>query len=153
MNRRTVLMGLLVATSASVSLGAANGLSAQAEEPAGLQEDPIFSSLFPPELIMQHRRAIGLNDEQRDAISRLIGDVQGRVTALQWELLDEIEDLVSITGPERVDLDRSIDQMGDVLDKEKEIKQAHLEMLVRIKNLLSSEQQAMLTELRRRGAG
>jgi Spy/CpxP family protein refolding chaperone len=146
-------MGLLVATSASVGLGAANGLSAQAEEAAALQADPIFSSLFPPELIMQHRRAIGLSDEQRDAISRLIGDVQGRVTALQWELLDEIEDLGSITGRERVDLDRSIDQLGDVLDKEKEIKQAHLEMLVRIKNLLSSEQQTMLTELRRRGAG
>ena len=84
MNRRTVLMGLLVATSASLGLGATKGLSAQAEEPAALQEDPIFSSLFPPELIMQHRRAIGLSDEQRDAISRLIGDVQGRVTALQW---------------------------------------------------------------------
>ena len=153
MNRRTVLMGLLVATSASVGLGAANGLSAQAEEAAALQADPIFSSLFPPELIMQHRRAIGLSDEQRDAISRLIGDVQGRVTALQWELLDEIEDLGSITCRERVDLDRSIDQLGDVLDKEKEIKQAHLEMLVRIKNLLSSEQQTMLIELRRRGAG
>jgi len=153
MNRRTVLMGLLVAASASVGFGAMNGVAGQAEEAAAIQEDPIFSSLFPPELIMQHRRAIGLSDEQRDAISRLIGDVQGRVTALQWELLDEVEDLASVTGRERVDLDRSIDQLGDVLDKEKEIKQAHLEMLVRIKNLLSSEQQAMLSELRRRGAG
>jgi Spy/CpxP family protein refolding chaperone len=34
------------------------------------------------------------------------------------------------------------------LDTEKQIKQAHLEMLIRIKNLLSPEQQATLEELR-----
>lgn len=120
------------------------------EAAAALAEDPIFASLYPPELIMQHRRAIGLDDQQRDAISRLIADLQGRVLAMQWELLDEIEELGEVTAGRRVDLDRAIDQMGDVLEKEKEIKQAHLEMLVRIKNLLSPEQQGMLDELRGR---
>ena len=78
----------------------------------------------------------------------MISDLQGRVLSLQWELLDEMQELGSITGGNRVDLDRAIDQMGDVLDKEKEIKQAHLEMLVRIKNLLTPQQQARLRELR-----
>ena len=48
----------------------------------------------------------------------------------------------------RVDLDRALDQLDEVLGTEKEIKQAHLEMLVRIKNLLSAEQQAALERLR-----
>ncbi len=119
---------------------------AQQEQTAA--EDPLFATLFPPELIMQHRRAIGLTDEQRDAISQLIGNLQGRVVRLQWDLLDEVQRLAEITAGTRIDLDRSLDQIGNVLDTESEIKQAHLEMLVRIKNLLSAEQQATLERLR-----
>jgi Spy/CpxP family protein refolding chaperone len=121
------------------------GLSAQE---ATLPADPLFETLFPPELIMQHRRAIGLTDAQRDAISGLLGSLQGRVVRLQWELLDEMQRLTEIIGSSRVDLDRALDQLGNVLDTEKEIKQAHLEMLIRIKNLLSADQQASLERLR-----
>jgi Spy/CpxP family protein refolding chaperone len=129
-----------------------DSVSAQEQPPnaPALQEDPMFSTLFTPELIMQHRRAIGLTDEQRDGISRLISNVQARILSMQWELLDEVEELGSITGQPRVDLDRAIDQMGSVLDKEKQIKQAHLEMLIRIKNLLTPQQQAQLAALRPR---
>lgn len=123
-------------------------LAQQAQQAQSVGEDPLFTTLFPPELIMQHRRAIGLTDEQRDAISQLIGNLQGRVVRLQWDLLDEIQRLAEITTPTRVDLDRSLDQIGNVLDTESEIKQAHLEMLVRIKNLLSADQQATLERLR-----
>lgn len=118
-----------------------------------IRDDPIFETLFPPELIMQHRRAIGLDDEQRDAISRLISDLQGRVLSLQWELLDEVEELASVTGRPRVDLDRALDQMDRVLDTEKDIKQAHLEMLVRMKNILRPEQQTILERLRSEAGG
>lgn len=132
------------------SVGGAQPLLAQ-EEATGAGEDPLFRTLFPPELIMQHRRTIGLIDEQRDAISRLISDLQGRVLGLQWELAAEVEELAVITGRPRVDLDRALDQMDSVLEKEKDIKQAHLEMLVRVKNILTPEQQARLEELRRSG--
>lgn len=121
---------------------------AGAQEESALQEDPLFATLYTPELIMQHRRAIGLTDEQRDAISRLISELQGEVLGLQWELLDEVEQLGSVTDRPRVELDRALDEMDDVLDKEREIKMAHLEMLVRIKNLLTPEQQGLLNGLR-----
>ena len=126
--------------------------SAAAQEPT-LPDDPLFSTLFSPEIIMQHRRAIDLTDEQRDAISRLIGDLQGRVVSLQWELLDEMQQLTEIMSGPRVDLDRALDQLESVLDTEQEIKQAHLEMLVRIKNLLSADQQATPERLREEGSG
>ena len=119
-----------------------------AQEVQPLADDPLFATLFQPELIMQHRRAIALTDEQRDAISRLIQELQGRVVRLQWELLDEMQTLTEITSGSRVDLDRSLDQIESVLATESEIKQAHLEMLVRIKNLLSADQQATLERLR-----
>ena len=137
--------GLLIAL---VMCSGALARPALAQQEQAVGEDPLFTTLFPPELIMQHRRAIGLSDEQRDAISQLIGELQGRVVRLQWELLDEIQRLAEITSGTRVDLDRSLDQIESVLDTENEIKQAHLEMLVRIKNLLSAEQQATLERLR-----
>ena len=118
-----------------------------AQEPVA-QDDPLFEALYTPELIMQHRRAINLTDAQRDAISQLLGQLQGRVVQLQWQLLDEMESLTQIMSATRVDLDRALDQLDNVLDTEKDIKQAHMEMLVRIKNLLSAEQQAALARLR-----
>ena len=133
----------------AVALGGAPGALSAQQQPA--PADSLFSSLFTPELIMQHRRAIGLSDGQRDQISRLIQELQGRVVQLQWELLDEMEELQGILAAPRVDLDRASDQMEQVLDREAQIKRAHLEMLVRIKNLLRAEQQQELARLR--GAG
>ena len=136
-------------------LAAASGASAdvKAQQQPALQEDPLFETLFPPDLIMQHRRAIGLTDEQRDAISQMIQELQGRVVRLQWELLDEVQQLREVMGAPRVELDRALDQLNEVLDTEREIKQAHLEMLVRIKNLLTPEQQEALARLRESGNG
>ena len=105
------------------------------------------------EAIMQHRRAIQLNDEQRDAITRMIEQLQGRVVGLQWRLLDETESLVEALERPRVDQDRAMDRLETVLDTEKEIKQVHLELLIRIKNVLTPEQQERLDQLRADGPG
>lgn len=126
-------------------------LAAQQPQAPAVQEDPLFGTLFPPELIMQHRRAINLTDEQRDAISQMIQQLQGRVVRLQWELLDEMQQLTETMSAPRVQLDRALDQLNQVLDTERQIKQAHLEMLVRIKNLLTPQQQAALERLRASG--
>lgn len=128
--------------------------------PLGAQNTPVQSAegsfeekLFAPELIMQHRRAIDLTDEQRDAISRLIQELQGKVVRLQWELLDEVESLNQTLEGDRVDLDRAMDQLNRTLDTEKEIKQAHLELLIRMKNVLRPEQQQILRRLRNQAGG
>ena len=114
-------LGGVMALTMALSFGFAAPSAAQDPE---LREDPLFSTLFTPELIMQHRRAINLTDEQRDAISQMIQELQGRVVRLQWELLDQVQVLTETTSPSRVDLDRSLDQMDEVLETEKEIKQA-----------------------------
>ena len=143
---RSAYVTLVLAASALIP----NGLSAQTEEP---QEDPFSSVLFTAEEIMQHRRAIGLNDEQRDAITRLIEELQGRGVGLQWRLLDETESVrEALEGP-RVDLDRVMDRFRKALDTEMDIKRAHLELLVRIKNILTPEQQDELRRLRGLGFG
>jgi Spy/CpxP family protein refolding chaperone len=131
------------------SLGMLLGSAPVTAQDAPRQEaDPFAAVLFPPELIMQHARAIRLTDDQRRSITGLIGQVQGRVIGLQWQLAEQVQALTQTLGGARVDQDRAIDQLGSVLETEKSIKQAHLEMLVRIKNLLRPEQQTELARLR-----
>ncbi|MGQ0767398.1 MAG: periplasmic heavy metal sensor [Gemmatimonadota bacterium] len=111
-------------------------------------DDPIARSLFEPELIMTHRRAINLSDEQRDAISRLIRELQGQVVSLQWDLKEHSEALGTELSRPRVDLDRARDRLDRVLATEGRIKAAHLTLLIRIKNILRPEQQEALGRLR-----
>lgn len=111
-------------------------------------DDPIARTLFEPELIMKHRRAIALTDEQRDAISRLIRELQGQVVSLQWELQDHVESLAGELARPRVDLDRARDRLARVMETERRIKEGHLTLLVRIKNLLTPQQQQALSRLR-----
>ena len=63
------------------SLGVA--MPAVAQEPA-LQEDPLFGTLFPPELIMQHRRAIDLTDHR---LSTMVLYRRNRVTHSALQML------------------------------------------------------------------
>ena len=139
---RRTLEALLLA---AALMAAPSTLRAQQPAPPA---DSLFAALFTPELIMQHRREIGLTDAQRNQISELIQTLQRKVVELQWDLTDDMAQLNRILSAPRVDLDRSLDQMERVLDREMEIKRAHLEMLVRIKNLLRPEQQAELRRLR-----
>jgi Spy/CpxP family protein refolding chaperone len=137
---------LLVVACALGLLISADSAGAQA---APKQEaDPFATVLFPPELIMQHARAIRLNDEQRGTITRQIEQLQSRVVRMQWQLTEQVQALRETLARPRVDQDRAIDQLNRVLDTEQDIKKAHLEMLIRIKNVLRPEQQAELARLR-----
>jgi Spy/CpxP family protein refolding chaperone len=112
------------------------------------EADPFATVLFPPELIMQHARAIRLSDDQRVTITRHIEQLQSRVVRMQWQLTEQVQALRGTLARPRVDQDRAIDQLNRVLDTEKDIKKAHLEMLIRIKNVLRPEQQTELARLR-----
>ena len=136
-----------------LSVVCALGLLLGAEPAAGqaapkLEADPFAAVLFPPELIMQHGRAIRLSDDQRGNITRQIEQLQSRVVRMQWQLSEQVQTLRETLARPRVDQDRAIDQLNRVLDTEQDIKQAHLEMLIRIKNILRPEQQAELARLR-----
>jgi len=132
-----------------VTLGLLLGAQAVAAQATPKQEeDPFASVLFPPELIMQHARAINLDDRQRAAITKLIEQLQGRAVGLQWQLAEQAQALKQTLSRTQVDQDRALDQMNGLLEVEKAIKKAHLEMLIQIKNVLRPEQQAQLTRLR-----
>ena len=116
----------------------------------GQGPDPLRKNLFPPELIMGNQRAIGLEGSQRDAIRAEVLEAQKRFTELQWELQDAVEAMALLVGQARVDEQEALAQLDQVLAVEREIKRAQIQLMVRLKNQLTPEQQKQLQEIRRR---
>jgi Spy/CpxP family protein refolding chaperone len=113
------------------------------------EPEPEFAKyLFPPELVMQHQQAIRLTAEQRTSITQGIRDFQLKVVELQWKMQDEAQKLNELVQESKVDEAATVAQVDRVLDVERQIKRAHMGLLVRIKNTLTPEQQRRLTTIR-----
>lgn len=124
-------------------LGAASVVAAQEPEPE------FAKYLFPPELVMQHQQALRLTPEQRTSITQGIRDLQLKVVDLQWKMQDEAQKLTGLVEGSRVDEAQTLAQVDRVLGIEREIKRAHMALLVRIKNMLTPEQQDALRNAKR----
>jgi Spy/CpxP family protein refolding chaperone len=124
---------------------------AAAQQPPQAPDDPLARVLFPPELVMQHQQDIGLRAEQRTAITKAIQDFQGKVVDLQWRMQEQSQRLASLLEKPAVDQAAALAQVDEVLGVEREVKRAHITLLISIKNNLSAEQQAKLAAAR--GAG
>jgi Spy/CpxP family protein refolding chaperone len=116
---------------------------------AAQEPEPEFGKyLFPPELVMQHQQAIRLTPEQRTSITQGIRDFQLKVVELQWKMQDEAQKLTELVQAAKVDEAQTLAQVDRVLGIEREIKRAHMGLLIRIKNSLTQEQQVALTSMR-----
>jgi Spy/CpxP family protein refolding chaperone len=110
--------------------------------------DPIGEALFPPELVMQHQQAIGLSEDQKNFLKAEIRKAQARFTDLQWQLQDEAERLASLLRQDQTDEQQTLAQLDKILGVEREIKRAQFTLLIQIKNKLTPEQRARLTEIK-----
>jgi Spy/CpxP family protein refolding chaperone len=151
-------MGVLVAVCAtgfllSVALVAAQqpdppqGPRPQAAQPPPPM-DPLGDAMFPPELVMQHQRELGLTDDQKTYMRGEINRAVSRFNELQWKLQDDMEALHQTMLTNSVNEQLALSQLDKVLDGEREIKHAHLELAIRIKNKLTPEQQAKLQSMK-----
>jgi Spy/CpxP family protein refolding chaperone len=116
----------------------------------GPGSDPVGENLFPPELIMQNQKAIGLEEAQKTYIVSEISKAQGRFTELQWQLQEAMETLIGFLKRDIADEQQVLEQLDKVLNLEREVKRTQITLMVRIKNKLSSAQQAQLRKLRSR---
>lgn len=128
-----------------VALGGGFAAFAQEARPG---MDPVGEQLFPPELILQHQKAIGLSDAQRTALVAELKRVQGTVLDQQVELQRAVERLIELLRPDRVDEQKVLAQLDSVLAAEREVKRQHISLAARLKNLLSAEQMRQLRTLR-----
>lgn len=126
---------------------AAFAMNVHAQQPGA---DPIAENVFPPELVMRHASDIGLDERQRASIKDAIQKAQSRFMDAQWDMQSESERMVRLLQARPVDEAAVLAQADRVMGLEREVKKAHLSMLVRIKNVLTGTQQDKLAALRRK---
>ena len=110
--------------------------------------DPVAENLFPPELVMQHQSEIKLTEDQRNALVAEIEKAQSRIADLQQRLQKEMEALGALLKKDDVDEQGALAQLDKVLNEEREIKRAHLALVLGIKNKLTTEQEFKLREIK-----
>ncbi len=149
---------LRISLIAALALFAVTAAGAQQPAPAPAPspltqppEDPLARVLFPPELVMQHQQDIGLRSEQRAAITKAIQDFQTKVVDLQWRMQEQSQRLATLLDKPAVDQAAALAQVDEVLGVEREVKRAHITLLIQIKNTLSAEQQGKLAAARAGG--
>ncbi|HKO36291.1 MAG TPA: periplasmic heavy metal sensor [Pyrinomonadaceae bacterium] len=110
--------------------------------------DP-FGPMFPPEIVMQNQRELGLTDQQKAYMRTEIGKTSARFNDLQWQLHDAMEVLHETMKATQVNEQQALAQLDRVLGFEREVKRLHMELAIKIKNNLTPEQQQKLQSLRR----
>lgn len=120
---------------------------AQAPPVVGLVDEKLFSI----DSIMRHQSALGIRPEQKDALLVEWDASQKELNRLEWDLSGEKERLAAALSGTSVDETAAMQAGSSVTDLEGKLKLSHLRLLVRVKNLLTPEQQAKLRALREKG--
>ena len=151
MKRELGLISVLLAAGVLLSVVFVSAQQPHPQQPPPPPNDPMAEFIFPPELVMQHQREIGLTDEQKAFMRGEIQRVTMRFNELQWQLQDAMEALATAMKESLVNEEPALAQLNKVLDTEREIKRLHLGLAIRIKNKLTPEQQSRLQQMRRMG--
>jgi Spy/CpxP family protein refolding chaperone len=112
------------------------------------QADPLAENLFAPELMIQYQSEIGLTDEQREKLMSEMQSAQERFAGLHERLQKEVEAMAVLLKKEPTDEPTALAQFDKVLDREREIKRAHLGLVLRLKGKLKPEQVSKLREIK-----
>ena len=113
------------------------------------QPPDFIEGCFPPELIMQNQQSLGLSDEQKKGIREIMKKSVSEFTDLQWQESSEKEAMALLLKQEKVDEAKAVAQLDKLLNIENSIKRLHLSAMIKVKNLLSPEQQAKLRTFKR----
>src|SRR5438067_2285950 len=137
---KTLRLSLVLALAVFAIAAAAQQPTPQPQPPQP-PDDPLARVLFPPELVMQHQQDIGIRPEQRAVITKAIQDFQTKVVDLQWRMQEQSQRLATLLEKPAVDQAAALAQVDEVLGVQREIKRAHITLLIQNKNTLSAEQQ------------
>ncbi len=117
---------------------------ARGQGPGGFMD-----GFFPPELIMQNQQALGLNDEQKSSVREIMKKSMAEFTDLQWQQSAEQEAMGSLLKGEKIDEAKALAQFDKLVSIENQIKKLHITTMIKVKNILSPDQQKKLRSLTR----
>ena len=117
--------------------------------PAGIGgDDPFAKHFFAPDFIMSHQQAIGLTDPQRNSMRVLMLAAASKSLVTQMKISADVERMQSLIDASQVDEAAVLETVDRVLASEREIKREQLSLMIRIKNLLTEQQQDALAKFR-----
>jgi Spy/CpxP family protein refolding chaperone len=120
---------------------------------AQAKADEVFAkAFFDPQLVLKHASAIGLTAQQRKAILDELKSTQVALVPLQVDMAEPALELQGLVESTRVDEARALARIDQVLKIENEVKKRQAIFVIRVKNLLTADQQAKLRALRDGGA-
>jgi Spy/CpxP family protein refolding chaperone len=111
--------------------------------------NPMDDNFFPPELVMRSQKSIGLTADQQTAIRSEMQKAMPHFTDLQWQQSAEEETLQGLLKQDRPDEKQVIAQLDKLLTIENDMKRSQMTMLIRIKNVLTPEQQEKLRGMKK----
>lgn len=154
--KSSILTGLLVVATATAWAQQPQSPAGERGGPGGAPgqqrrgaPDVMAENLFPPELVMQNQKALALTDEQTKAIREEMQKTMAKFTDLQWQQSAESETLTGLLKQDKPDEKQVLAQFDKLLGIENEIKKLHFGMMIRIKSVLTAEQQAQLREMKK----
>ena len=133
----------------------AAGLMALAS-PALAQEkkdDRFEKAFFDPQLVLQRAKEIGVTPQQRTAILDVIKKAQIELVPLQMDMAEPALELVEMIEEVKVDEAGALAKADKMLKIENEVKKVQMSLMIRIKNLLTKDQQDRLRAIREGGRG
>ena len=125
--------------------------SVQAQDKDG--DDRFAKAFFDPQLVLKHAKEINLTAPQRKSIMDAIKKIQGELVPLQLDMTEPALEMAELVEQTTVDEAAAVAKADKVLKIENEVKKMQMALLIRIKNVLTKEQQAQLRTLRDSGRG
>lgn len=110
-------------------------------------DQALEESLFPPTMILENQAKIGLSPVQRDSIRAAVRKFEMSTLENQWKLQDENDRFAEILKRPTPSEGTILDQLDRVLGAERELKRAQMAMLVRLRTILTPDQQTKLRTL------
>jgi len=104
--------------------------------------------MFDPQLVLKHAQAIGLTAAQRRSILDELRATQLALAPLQADMTEPALELQSLIEAPRIDEAQALAKIDRVLRLENEVKKAQAVFVIRVKNILTPEQQTKLRALR-----
>ncbi len=117
---------------------------------AGPKADMFKGKLFPPNVILEHQADLNLTRAQFTAIKAAVVEVQSNIAEFEWDMREAQQNIMAELDQSPVDEKRVLEHVSAVLAAENQVKKQQMTMLIRLRNLLTTEQIAYLESLRGR---
>lgn len=115
---------------------------------AGPKDDVFKGKLFPPNVILENQAELGLSKQQFTEIKKAVVEVQANVAEHEWDVREAYQSIMAELDKAPIDEGQVLEHVGAALRAENEVKKLQVAMLIRLKNLLTSEQIAYLQSVR-----